>query len=438
MKRKAIAVTLGICTLVSAAAAAGVSAQEIYYDDAGTPYFYDENGYIFYYDENGDIYYYDENGNIYYTTGGLEGTITEDGAGSAETAYEEPVSQDSDDQTVQTEAQREPKERETADENGQIHSYLTGKLTDEAVVLHRPYAVMINNIQNAIPQAGISKASVIYEAPVEGYITRLMAIFEDVADLEKIGPVRSCRDYYIDFALEFDAFYTHFGQAVYAYDLLNSEMVNNISGLQYQDGVGEIYGYAGEDIFFRTDDRPAPHNCYTSETGLKTAVERKGYDTALDDAYEGHFKFASDGETVTYTDGTATHIVPHQYTNHPSFEYDAESQKYLRFQYPDESGAERPQIDEMNGEQLSADNVIIQYCESRPYDDNGYLDIDTNSGGDAVLFTKGTYQKATWEKATEWGPARYYDAQGNEIAVNQGTTWVCIVENTKKDDTSFE
>lgn len=452
MKRKTLAITLGIFSLLgSTALLQNAAAQEVYYDEAGTPYFYDENGLIFYYDTNGDIYYYDEAGNVHYTTGGLEGTIS-DGGGSEETVsgeetYAEQTVPENTEQTdandtwhqnFRTEINRGGGEREQANADGQIHSYLTGSLTDESLVLHRPYAIMINNIQNAIPQAGLSQAAVIYEAPVEGNITRLMAIFEDIANLEKIGPVRSCRDYYIDFALEFDAFYTHFGQAVYAYDLLNSDMVDNISGLQFQDGVGELNGYAGEDVFYRTDDRPAPHNCYTSGNALMAAIERKEYNTALDDEYTGHFKFAADGETVTYSDGTATHIVPHQYTNQPSFIYDEATQKYMRFQYPTSDGTEQPQIDETNGTQLGTDNLIIQYCKVRPYDDNGYLDINTNSGGEAILFTKGTYQKATWKKETDWGPAKYYDAQGNEIAVNQGTTWVCIVDDTRKDDTSFE
>ena len=157
----------------------------------------------------------------------------------------------------------------------------------------------------------------------------------------------------------------------------------------------------------------------------------------LDNDYTGHFKFAADGETVTYSEGTATHIVPHQYSNHPYFDYDETTQKYLRSEYPDRS-AGAAQIDESTGNQLSFDNVIIQYCEIQNYDDHGYLNINTNSGGDAILFTKGTYQHATWEKNSDWGPARYYDADGNEIAINQGKTWVCIVQDTKKDDTSFQ
>lgn len=323
-------------------------------------------------------------------------------------------------------------ERETPDENQQVHSYLTGKLTDSSIALQRPVSVMINNIINAIPQSGIGNADVIYEVPVEGDITRLLAIFEDYQELDKIGPVRSCRDYFIDFAMEFDALYTHFGQAVYAFDLLNSSMVNNISGLQYQESAGELNGYAGEDVFYRTDDRVAPHNVYTSYDGLMRAVERKGYSMEFDDDYTGHFNFAEDGTVVDCVDGTATYIRPSLYSNEPYFEYDADSKLYKRFQYGD------AQIDDQTGEQLAFTNVIIQYCEVVPYDANGYLDVDTNLGGDALIFTNGTYEKCTWEKESDWGPARYYDLSGNEMIINQGKTWVSIVANDRSADTYFE
>lgn len=331
-----------------------------------------------------------------------------------------------------TDIQRGNVERETPNEENQVHSYLTGQLTDAQIAQKRPVSIMINNIINAIPQAGLENAGVIYEAPVEGDITRLLAIFEDYQNLEKIGPVRSCRDYFIDFAMEFDAIYTHFGQAVYAFDLLNSEMVNNISGLQYQEAAGEINGYAGEDIFYRTDDRPAPHNVYTSAEGLQTAIDRKGYSMEFDDDYTGHFNFAEDGQIVSCVDGTATYIRPSLYSNEPYFEYDETLGVYRRFQYGD------AQIDELTGNQLTFTNVIIQYCDVVPYDDNGYLDVDTNAGGEAIVFTNGTYEYATWRKDSDWGPARYYDAQGNEMILNQGKTWVSIVANNRSQDTMFE
>ena len=146
-----------------------------------------------------------------------------------------------------------------------VTSYLTGKQVDEAIGRQRPIAVMFNNIEAGCPQSGISRADVVYEAPVEGRITRLMGIMEDWHDLEKIGSIRSSRDYYVSYALEFDAIYTHFGQATpYVGDFLNSDEVDNISG-----AVAGIDRPATKAIY-RTDDRKAPHNVYASAEGIKT------------------------------------------------------------------------------------------------------------------------------------------------------------------------
>ncbi len=87
---------------------------------------------------------------------------------------------------------------------GKARSYLTGEWIDGELAKKRPLAVMIGNTSDALPQYGISAADVIYEVPVEGSYTRLMAIFQDYSGLEKIGSVRSCRHYFIHFANEFD------------------------------------------------------------------------------------------------------------------------------------------------------------------------------------------------------------------------------------------
>lgn len=332
---------------------------------------------------------------------------------------------------------------------GTDRSYLTGEVVGEDLHVRRPFAVMMNNIINAVPQAGIEQAGVVYEAPVEGAITRLMAIFDDVTGMEKIGAVRSCRTYYPMFANEFDAIYVHYGQAVYAVELLNSDKVNNISGLAYQEGAGDIYGYAGESIFYRTSDRPAPHNCYTSGTGIDEACNTLGYRRLLEDGYEAQkkFTFAGDNEKVSLDGGTATTLKPGYQVNEPWFEY--RDGKYYRYQYGD------AQIDELTGEQLAYTNVIFQLCPWENYDDHGYLNIDTISGGDAYYFTNGTFEKCTWSRAgadgtepstymsddgtvEKYRPAKYYDEDGNEIVLNQGKTWICIIQDSYADDIVIE
>lgn len=337
-------------------------------------------------------------------------------------------------------AQKETSDETSSTENNgeavtEVRSKLTGRVVAAEVGNKRPMAVMLNNIYDACPQAGIEQASVVYEAPVEGSLTRLMGIFEDYRDMEKIGSVRSCRDYYIDFAKEFDAVYVHFGQAVYAFDKLNAEGTDNISGLQYQEQAGAISGYCGEDIFYRTNDRPAPHNVYTSESSLKTAMERNNYRTDYKKEYEGHYRFAADGETIVPSEGTANVIRPGYLVNKPWFEYDAEGGFYNRFQYGE------PQIDQNNGNQIAYTNIIFQVCKWENYDDNGYLKIDTQSGGTMYYFTKGAYQKGTWKKADPSdpdSPAVYYDADGNELTINQGRTWVCIIQDSYEDNIVIE
>lgn len=315
--------------------------------------------------------------------------------------------------------------------DGKVRSYLTGKVVDEKIGRTRPFAVMLNNIYGAVPQAGIARADVVYEAPVEGAITRLMGIFEDYDGLEKIGSVRSCREYYVHFAKEFNALYTHYGQAVYACEILNSQ-IDNISGLSYQEGFGEIYGYAGEEAFYRTSDRPAPHNCYTSADQLIAATEKLCYSRNYDEDYAGHYQFAEDDETITYDSGTATHMEPGYEVNEPWFDYSAEDGVYYRYQYGD------AQIDQLTGEQLKYDNVIFQLCECYPLDDHGYLAIETEGTGKALVFTKGTYEECSWTREDIESPTRYLDSDGNEIKINQGKTWVCVVYNTKEDQIVVE
>ena len=114
--------------------------------------------------------------------------------------------------------------------NGKIQSYLTGEWIEQEKATRRPIAVMIPNNAPAMPQYGLSKAAIIYEAPVEGRITRLMAVFEDYDDLDHIGPVRSSRDYFVYVAMGYQAIYCNWGLArPYVEELLSRDTVQNIS-----------------------------------------------------------------------------------------------------------------------------------------------------------------------------------------------------------------
>ena len=307
---------------------------------------------------------------------------------------------------------------------GMVYSYLTGEAVPESVGRRRPAAVMLNNIQAACPQYGINHAGVIYEAPVEGGITRLMGVFEDYDNLDKIGSVRSCRDYYIFYAAGFDAIYCHYGQAAYALPYLEMPEVNNLSGLE---------GY-GDKVYYRSSDRKPPHNAYTSFEGIQKGIEINGYRQEYADDFSSSYQFAPVGQQVNLDNGIAANTVkPGGYNyNNPWFTYNPGTGLYDRFQYGKE------QIDDETGEQISVKNIILQNSAWKKYDDNGYLNIDVNTPGTGVYITNGKAIDITWSKKDTWGPTYYYDTDGNQITMNRGKTWVCIILDSSSGSTVIE
>ena len=319
------------------------------------------------------------------------------------------------------EQQTEPPTTEESHE-GMVRSRLTGEWVDEKIGNRRPVAVMLNNIIDAVPQSGIEHAGVVYEAPVEGGLTRLMGIFEDYDSLDKIGSVRSCRLYYIYFAREFDAIYTHFGQAIYAESLLASKDVHNLNGLVL-DG----------DCFYRTSDRVAPHNAYISADGIARGIKKFNYRTDYEEGFERHYQFNEDKEKeIELVDGTkAEKVTPGYSVNKPWFEYNKDDKLYYRYQYGDK------QIDEQSGDQLAYKNIIMQTVDYYDYGD-GYLYITTTGTGTGKYITNGKAIDITWKKDEEFGVTHYYDLSGNEITLNTGKTWVCIIQDNREDKIVLE
>ena len=243
-------------------------------------------------------------------------------------------------------------------QNDGEHSFLTGEKMESGQVAQRPLAVMFNNIIEGCPQTGIGRASIVYEAPVEGRITRLMGLFENYQDMDRIGYIRSSRDYFVYCALEFDAIYAHFGQATpYVGELLNSDRVDNISG-----AVAGI-DHPASSTFLRTSERKAPHNVYIDIRGLLKDIKKFGYSQTYHDTHKPKFAFAPDGRRPDNSDGKQALLLypggkktdlPNGFSKVQAyFEYDQKEGKYYRYQYGG------PHIDESTGEQLSFDLSLI-------------------------------------------------------------------------------
>lgn len=358
---------------------------------------------------------------------GLAGCGGEAASTVAETTPAPPAETTAEPATAapETEAQEETTAPAAdAGHEGEKRSYLTGLWTDEEKVNRRPIAIMLNNIKKAVPQTGISRAAIIYEAPVEGMITRLMGIFEDYDDLDKIGSVRSARTYYVFWAKQWDCIYAHFGQCDYANPYL--DQTDNLNGVK---GIGTT-------VYYRTSDRKAPHNAYTSAEGLAAGIEQMGYRTEHEAGYDrGVFLFAEEPGSVTLEGGQdATYVYPgYRHANEIYFEYDEATGQYLRFQYGGK------QIDDMTGEQLAVDNIIIQYNIWEYYfETTPYLFINLWDTGEGWYITQGKAIPITWKGGVEYAPTEYYDADGNELVINPGKTWVCTVLSENAKDTVIE
>lgn len=333
-----------------------------------------------------------------------------------------------------------------------VKSLLTGTDVPASVGRNRPMAIMFNNISDAVPQYGISKSGVLVEAEVEGLITRIMGIMDDYQDAERIGSVRSARNYYYYFAREFQAVFCHFGEAAYALPLLGLDSTVELSGLSERGTLPPRY--EGETTYYRSDDRVSPHNVFTNYEMLQAGMEYVGYNKALPEAYlvqGGHFKFASQDAPEMLENGVpANYVAPGYEYNHAEFRYNSEDGLYYRSQFGD------VMIDGNTGNQLTCKNIILQYCDSAPFDENGYLWTDVVSGGTGKYITNGKAIDITWKKpynredttfimdinspnltvpvyTGDFEVTHYYDADGNEIEINPGVTWILLVRNQAAD-----
>ena len=325
-------------------------------------------------------------------------------------------------ETSENEAEEETEngqEQERFEQDGKIQSYLTGELIDTDLAARRPLAIMMSNDKAALPHYGINHAGVIYEAPVEGGMNRFMALIEDYADLERIGSVRSCRTYYTYFSREFDAIYAHFGQSVFALPYL--ERMEHLNGIE---GKGSV-------AFYRSKDRKAPHNAYASGERIEKAMEACGYSAEHSAEYEGHFRFARESQPVLLEDGFAAATVrPGGYPlNNPWFEYHPEDGLYYRFQY----GAPH----KGDEGQLTVKNILFQYCNWKYYAPSEYLDIDVHTPCTGYYFTNGRGEQISWKKDGENAVTKYYDKDGQEILLNPGKTWICIIQADQMDKAEF-
>lgn len=308
----------------------------------------------------------------------------------------------------------------------QVPSVYTNEPVSAAQAPLRPIAVMMPTDKKAQPSYGIGNAKVLYEVMEEGDMSRQMAIIDDWQGLSQIGNIRSCRDYYISLATEWDPILVHFGGVVYMKDRISAPDINNLSGIS-EYGVGGDKPGAG--AFFRTSNRKAPHNTYTSGEGITNACNSLGYSLSLRPEHynASHFTFAQGVNTLEqYGNALPGNVVDlsniFPYTK-SSFTYNPQTGLYQKNIHG------KAHTDGLTGQQLTFSNIIVQNTKWSKRDAKGYLAFQTiDSSSDGYYFTQGRGIHITWKKASDYSPTKYYDDNGNEIQINTGKTYIGIAQ----------
>jgi hypothetical protein len=298
-----------------------------------------------------------------------------------------------------------------------VPSPLTGLAIDPALAKRPVTGIMIENSDEARPQSGLQDAGVVYEAIAEAGITRFLALFQD-AQPQYIGPVRSLRPYYIDYAAPFQASIVHVGGSP---DALSEVQNGNFRNLdQFANG-----GY-----FTRINARYAPHNVYTSFGQLDALNQKKGYTSSLFTTWPRK----SDKKLAIPTAKTIDLAISGpDFSAH--YDYDSASNSYLR----NEGGAPHMNLvnaADKNGVQLRPKVVIaIAVPQSQgALDDSGayYTNYDDNGSGTAYIFQDGGVTAGTWIKSDTTSQISFQDSAGASIKLNAGQTWITLVGDASK------
>jgi len=299
---------------------------------------------------------------------------------------------------------------------------LTGLECSKEVSTQRPAAIMMNNIAQAAPQDGISKADILYECLVEGGITRLVMLTTDYSKLDVIGSVRSSREYYLDFIQNHDAIYFHAGGSNKAYDEIDKRKIDSFDAVRM---------YL-PDTFYRDEIRletmGLEHSLVTTGNRIKNTIRMFGTRTTLKSDFVNPFVFPEDNEPIV-PEGNEASCVKLTYSSYqePYFKYDSRTNTYKRWQF----GA--PHIDRMTEDQLEFTNIIVILCyQSGALNSSGNIDVNCTGDGEGYYISNGKYIRIKWEKADGDTPIKLFNTDGSQLIINKGKTYMGIINKNNK------
>lgn len=303
-----------------------------------------------------------------------------------------------------------PTDSTIVDLSGTTTRQLDGMTVDVMQSDRFPIAVMVENLVDIRPQAGLSSAGLVYEALVEGGITRFMAVYSTDDLIEKIGPIRSARHYFVDWAEEYGGIYAYVGGSPQALGVTGSS-----------DYITDLNQFYNSEYYYRTADAVAPHNLFSSAELFGYALR----DLELADTTGSYtaYKFKSSADVTERPGAVAPMTINYSNSDYQvEWRYDEGTNQYLRWN----GGVEH--LDANTSEQLVASNVVIQRVDTTVLEAaTGRLDMETIGSGEAILFQDGAATLGSWTKSTRGDRTLFFNAAGEELAFNPGPTWIQIV-----------
>lgn len=297
----------------------------------------------------------------------------------------------------------------------------------DQVVSRHPLAVVVNNHKEARPQSGLSFADTVLEVLAEGGITRYVAIYHNNYDVEKVGPVRSLRYYMIEFASGYsDALILHHGWA--GFDGASFEVYNEKTDARGAISKLGIKNIQTEASTYRDAQKARTagyvHALYTDFTRINSEINRlsKSYNWKLGAQDLESLEFKNDAKPETRGTFSAVNVKFMSLGGadyNARFTYDRENNNYPRFI----GGV--ADIDTITNKQIAPKNVVIEwhnYADAR--DGHSRLVIEMIGEDKATILRDGEVIEGTWRKECRLCRTKYYDLQGQEIALNRGQIWI--------------
>lgn len=280
---------------------------------------------------------------------------------------------------------------------------LTGMGTEEPLEA-RPVMVLIENSPAARPQSGLDAADIVYEVLAEGEITRFLAVYQSESP-EVIGPVRSIRPYMVEIGDGLDALIVHAGWSQEAMNMLVERKLPHFD---------EIYGDGA--YYWRSDERKAPHNLYTSIELIRKGADNKGYRKNWNDP---KLTFVPQGEQPDIEGDQASRVHINYISGYyVDYFYNEETVNYERHMLGD------PHIDLESENVLTATNIIVAKTAHRIVDNIGRRHIDVTGSGEGYLFQQGKAMEITWQHKN--GVIRVMK-DGKEMPLLPGKTWIHFI-----------